>query len=131
MCLRTADRVYKKNSRKIVGYKVLERIGRGKYESGFFPGVYTIGKKYERNPAKGKILASGGKRYPVGFHILEKKRDAQGWLFEDNERIVRVEGTGVLAVGKQSGCDKGKCYICKYQKITKSVGDKGGKKWQT
>ncbi len=49
---------------------------------------YRIGKWHEA--AETVLLAFRGKRYPSGFHIFRRKRDAERWFVLHNSEVRRV-----------------------------------------
>ena len=51
--------------------------------------------------------------YPIGFHVYEKRKDAEECVADFGGRIRKVKMRTIVAIGEQSKYDKGKTFVCK------------------
>jgi len=122
MCLINVEKSYDnvKDKNFGIGYKAMEPVEGGKFESPLMGGRHCVGKWYK---AVGDVIsADDGTSYKAGFHIFLNKEDAKKYaLLED--RVVRVRYRQIVAIGQNSTSfqAKGDCVIAKEMYIEGEV----------
>ena len=102
MCLRSIDKLYRKNNNSTgIGYVVMEKRETDDFlRAIIFESVeYKHGREYKANDLYGTDWH--GNSYKAGFHIWEKLEDAKYYADQEYEVIVKVMYRGIICKGEQ------------------------------
>ena len=101
MCLGSVLQTYPPNDNMVVGYKVFD-MANGKPETSYRGVLCEVGKHHVAT--NGRIRASSGRTYEIGFHFFESFEDAKDECIPAwRARVYEVHLWDIRVVGMQWG----------------------------
>ena len=123
MCLDRVDKTFEDDNDKVVtGYQFRD------FKEGFYTALCNPSKLKLNRWSKQRTIEKIPKawNYRLGFHIYANKKDVKnnsgGWCLYPETKIIKVQGKGLLAVGKNDKEDYGKTYVTRQLKVVEDLG---------
>ena len=127
MCMTKVNKRFEDDNDNIVtGYQFKEEYSKGVYIglTQDYPRM-KVNRWSKKRETKG-IEMERTFDYRLGFHIYANKKDVKqntsGWILSDVTKIVKVQGKGILAVGKNDNRNIGNTYVTRQLKIVQVIG---------
>ena len=124
MCMTIVNKTFEDDNDKVVtGYQFREE-----YQKGFYTALCNPSKLKLNTWSKQRTIEKIPKawNYRLGFHIYANKKDVKknsgGWCLYPETKIIKVQGKGLLAVGKNDKEDYGKTYVTRQLKVVEDLG---------